>query len=313
MGRLIGFAVLLATLLFAPGVFGQDNPAGANALGADDAYTAYHSTGNSEGPPRYLRALELRGWPQGSHRAMSDDAIRARAAAALARLSVACDIGDVLNPGVTGDRKQVFEVACRNGPGLLITEGAPPQVVNCLQMTAWQKAREAAGEKVSHMCLLPANRDAAPALAAAVATLDPACTVDEAAWIGRVGEDQDRYEVGCAGRDGFWIQTQLNEGRVRDSFSCLEVANHDQTCRYTSPDEQLATVVSRLSDGAPSCDGEAARYLGRTGDGAYYELKCREASGFIFRTTAGGAFDQAWPCARATAIAGGCRLGVRSE
>lgn len=289
----------------------QDEPPGGNAGGGPELSAGHHD-GDHQGPiGPYLSAAELRNWPQGSRRAVPERLVRERTADILAAAGTPCEIVAAHNPGETRQRKDIYEVACREGPGYLVVATDAPAILNCLHLAATEEALRAAdaSRPVTSLCLLDGNKDAAAALRPLATRIDPACVVDQAAWIGRVGEDQDRYEVGCAGRDGLWLQTPVNRTDVTETFSCLDLAAMGETCKFTTPAEQAATVASWLPADGPACAADRARLVGVAGGARYYELSCGAGSGLILRLTAEGRFDQAWPCAEASGIAGGCRLG----
>ena len=309
---------LFITLILGLGASGaalaQDEPPGGNAMGGPDLYGALHH-GNTSGPyGHYLSAAELRNWPQGSRRPVPERLVRERTAEILAQAGTPCEIVAAHNPGETRQRKQIYEIACREGPGYIVVAADAPAILNCLHLAATEEAQRAAdpSQPVTSLCLLDGNKDAAAALRPLATRIDPDCVVDQAAWIGRVGEDQDRYEVGCEGRDGLWLQTPINRVDVTETFSCLDLAAMGSACKFTTPDEQATTVASWLPAGGPACAADRARIVGVAGGARYYELSCGAGSGMILRLTPEGRFDQAWPCAEATGIAGGCKL-ARAE
>ncbi|MCS6625017.1 hypothetical protein N0B44_19050 [Roseibacterium beibuensis] len=288
----------------------QDEPGGGNAMGGPDLYNNLHH-GNTSGPfGAYLSAAELRNWPQGSRRAVPERLVRERTAQILAEAGTPCDIVAAYNPGATRQRKEIYEIACREGPGYLVVATEAPAILNCLHLAATEEAQRAAdpSRPVTSLCLLEGNKDPAAALRPLASRIDPACAVDQAAWIGRVGEDQDRYEIGCDGRDGLWLQTPINGTEITDSFSCLDLAAMGDACKFTTPEEQAATVAAWLPADGPACAADRARVVGVAGGSRYYELACGAESGLILSLTPEGRFDRAWPCAQAAGIAGGCKL-----
>lgn len=289
----------------------QDEPAGGNAVGGSELSAGHHD-GDHLGPiGPYLSAAELRNWPQGSRRPTPERLVRERTAAMFAEAGVPCEITAAHNPGETRQRKDIYEVACREGPGYLVVATNSPAILNCLHLAATEEALRAedASRPVTSLCLLEQNKDAAASLRPLAARVDPACVVDQAAWIGRVGEDQDRYEIGCDGRDGLWLQTPINRTDVTESFSCLDLAAMGSACRFTTPGEQAATVASWLPPDGPACAADRARLVGVAGGARYYELSCGSQPGLMLRLKPDNGFDQAWPCAQASGIAGGCTLG----
>ncbi len=304
------FAALVFGLAAGGEALAQDEPAGANAAGGHEISDGHH-IGDHQGPiGPYLSAAELRNWPQGSRRRVPERLVRERTGEILAEAGTPCEITAAHNPGVTRRRDEIYEVACREGPGYLVVATDSPAVLNCLHLAATEEAQRAAdpSRPVASLCLLDRNKDAAAALAPLAARIDPDCVVNQAAWIGRVDDDLDRYEVGCEGRDGLWLQTRVNQTEVTESYSCLDLATMDQACRFTDAAEQAATVASWLPTEGPRCDADRARVVGVADGSRYYELSCGVAPGMMLKLTSEGRFDRAWPCAQATGIAGGCRL-----
>lgn len=303
-------ASLVVSLAFAGAAFAQDEPPGGNAAGGLEVSDGHHA-GDHQGPiGPYLSAAELRNWPQGSRRAVPERLVRERTAEILTRSGVPCDIVAAHNPGETRQRKEIYEIACREGPGYLVIATDAPAILNCLHLAATEEAQRAAdaSRPVTSLCLLDQNKDPATALRPLAVRIAPDCVVDQAAWIGRVGEDQDRYEIGCDGRDGLWLQTRINQTGVTESFSCLDLVAMGEACKFTTEAEQAATVASWLPAGTPRCAADRARVVGVAGGVRYYELSCGPEPGMMLRTTLDGHFDQAWPCAAAAGIAGGCKL-----
>lgn len=316
LSRGIGTALVMALVLgWAELTAAQDEPPGGNAAGGPEISAGHHD-GDHQGPiGPYLSAAELRNWPQGSRRPTPERLIRQRSTEILAAASTPCEIAAASNPGETRQRKDIYELACSDGPGFLVIATPEPGILNCLHLAATEEFQRAAdpSRPVTTLCLLDGNKDGAAALKPLAAQVDAGCVVDQGAWIGRVDDAEDRYEVGCAGRDGLWLQTGINQHAVTRSFSCLEVATTGGACRFTEPAEQAAMVASWLpASGAPACASpDRARFVGVAAGQRYYELSCGAGAGMIVRTKAEGGFDQAWPCAQASAIAGGCKLAAR--
>ncbi|CAN7210549.1 hypothetical protein [Brevundimonas sp. LjRoot202] len=306
-------AAIAASLAPHGAALAQDEP-GGNAMGGPEISSGHHQ-GDHQGPiGPYLSAAELRNWPQGSRRPTPERLVRQRTAEIFAAAGVPCEIIAAHNPGETRRRKDIYEVACREGPGYMVVAEEDPAILNCLHLAATEEALRAvdASRPVTSLCLLDQNKDAAASLRPLAASINPACAVDQAAWIGRVGEDQDRYEIGCAGGDGLWLQTPINRTDVTRSFSCLDLIALGEACKFTTGAEQAATVASWLPEGGAACAADGARVVGVADGARYYELSCGAGPGMMLRLTPEGRFDQAWPCAQATGIAGGCKL-ARAE
>lgn len=299
---------LMAGLALAGTAAAQDEPAGGNAIGAGE-YDRMH--GGASEVTVGMPYLEIRGWPQGSRRPVPQHQILSRSSLILQAAGASCDIVESYHPGDTRGRDPIFEVRCAEGPGFLITASDTPEVFNCLLLDAQEQARHERDPDgpVTNLCLLEGSRDAVAVLKPMVAGAGLGCEVDEALWIGRIDGVGDRYEVGCAGRSGAWIETAVNGAAVTAVYDCLEVVKYGEICRFTTDAERTASVAALLpASGAPPCAPVAGRLVGAAAGGdRYYELACEGGQGFMFRVR-NDTYDQAWPCAQASGIIGGCRL-----
>lgn len=233
--------------------------------------------------------------------------IRAAADKAVADAGLACQVSEATNPGKAG-KEQVYEVSCADGPGWIIVATNPPQVFNCLAIAA----SVAAGGTASSQCALPANLDAAAAVRAPAAALGITCTIDQAAWVGRVPDQADRYEVGCAGTDGYWIEIDL-KGKPKSRIECLEIVTANRACNFSTEAERLGGFKARLAGTtAAACDVGKIRIAGDTATDRYYEVACNGSTGMMVAfSLQSGAFSKSYDCAVAQRVAGGCQLPGR--
>ena len=207
---------------------------------------------------------------------------------------------------------EAYEVTCDNGVGYIIAPGAAgaaPQAFNCLVM-ATNAARAKAEDPNSDLvtCALPANQNAIAMVTPAATAAGLGCTIDAATWVGRNPDGKDRFEVGCAGLDGAWVEaTQV--GAEPGKIDCFEIVKAGRTCSFTTAAEQAATMQAWLASGqSPACTVEEAKYIGRNAQGRFYEAKCAGADGVIARVDTSGALGQTWACAGASHVLGGCTL-----
>lgn len=140
---------------------------------------------------------------------------------AVASASLACEVTTATHVGQAGET-DVYEVVCADAPGWLVLTGEPIQTFNCL-------ALEVGGDGDTR-CAAAVNKDAVRAMAGYVRTLGLTCRVIRAAWIGRLPEAADRYEVLCDGGDGYWIEAD-NHGRPLQARPCADVLATGGTCR----------------------------------------------------------------------------------
>jgi hypothetical protein len=300
LAALTGAFALGLVLLSAPAALAQD--IGGVDTGASDSY----AIGARDELNRNIDgALSDAGRVSARDRAirLREDAAAARAAAVLA--GVTCQISEAVLVGQTDDGFNLYEAACATGPGYLITESAPPVATGCVvanTAAAHALAADPAARPLA-TCTLSANRNIDAAITAYAGAAGIACDVDEGRAIGQVG-DRAIYEIGCAGRDGYRI-TETETGWSK--IACLAVVNAGSTCAFTTPAEQHATLQALLADteGA-ACVVDGGRYMGASANGTYYEARCSGAEGYIFRVRDGA--TEAFPCAAALGLAGGCTL-----
>lgn len=214
-------ALLIATALVAlgaasvaeaqtPGGGGAPQPLPGTSLpGRDDAA---RSTAND----RAIEPERLARTPAARRR----NALSA-AREAVATASLACEVSAATHVGQAGDT-DVYEVVCADAPGWLVLTGEPIQTFNCL-------ALEVGGDGETR-CATAANKDVGRAMAGYVRTLGLTCPVTRAEWIGRLPEGAHRYEVLCAGGDGYWIEAD-GHGRPVRAQACTEVQAAGGTCR----------------------------------------------------------------------------------
>lgn len=294
-------ALALGAMLIAGPVAAQDGPTvdtGARdpfAIGDRSEYFRNWDSSLSEFARESERQKEQR---------LGDEAAAGRAAATQA--GVTCEVTEAILLGKTDDGLDLYETACATGPGYLITASAPPTATGCVVAnTAAAHALVAnPAARPPATCTLPANLNVDAAIAAYAREAGVPCTVNEGRAIGQVGA-RAIYEIGCAGRDGYRITQDETGGWSK--ISCLAVVKAGSTCAFTTEAEQNATLQALLTDTAGSaCVVDGGRYMGASANGTYYEARCSGAEGFIFRVKDGA--TEAFPCAEAQGVAGGCIL-----
>ncbi|MFN3558031.1 MAG: hypothetical protein ACK4UQ_01995 [Brevundimonas sp.] len=152
--------------------------------------------------------------------------VQQAARAAVQQAGVQCDVTAASNPGETPDGP-VYEVACADAPGWLLV-ASPAKGFNCLVLAS-------GADEASSRCELPGNVDPVPAMTGYVRTLALDCAqISQAAWMGRIGADLDRYEVRCAAGQGYWLEIDTT-GHPRSAMTCAEVATAGRRCRFDPP------------------------------------------------------------------------------
>lgn len=238
----------------------------------------------------------------------SAEEIQAAAQGLVTATNTNCQITESKLLGQSEAKESLYEVSCASGPGYLLLSSTPPQATDCLVLAAsaeQARARDPNAD-VGSQCTLPANDNAMAVFTAFAKEAGLACTVDQGAIIGSKSGGAVVYEIGCAGVDGAQINKAANGWEVA---SCLELVSANATCRFTTPQEQAATLKGWLagSEAAP-CDVSQARYMGKNANGSFYEAACNGAEGMIVRFDAAKAVQQVYPCSTAQQIGGGCKL-----
>lgn len=247
----------------------------------------------------------------------------AAAQALLAANSVPCQMTEANLRGVTADQRSVYEVVCANSFGYLALGGAEevrdaagqvtraavaPLFIDCAEAQVTHDRQVAATPDAPPppKCDLPANQNLMQVYTSLATQAGVDCTVDEAILVGRKPGNIPVYEIGCAGVQGFRINTGANGW---EKASCIELAQANVTCSYTTKPEILASVKSWFNGvEGTDCTFSDARYMGANDNGAFYEIACVGAEGFIARLNTAKVPQQIYPCAEATQIGDGCKL-----
>lgn len=234
--------------------------------------------------------------------------IKASAEGLLTATGTTCQVSESSLRGQIGDGQSVYEVSCATGPGYVLISSTPPQAVDCVLLSGQadiSRARDPDAD-VGLQCLIEANKDVVKVVAGYAAEAGVKCTVDQGASVGKSSDGNVIYEAGCAGADGYWLEktaTGWNE------TSCLKVVSSNGKCRFTTPEEQAATVKTWFAGSAAApCDVTEARFMGSNANGSFYEAKCAVGDGLIARFDTAMAVQQVYPCAEAERIGGGCKL-----
>lgn len=226
---------------------------------------------------------------------------------ALTAAGVTCQLVTSTEVGEIAGGKYLYEAACEQGSGYLVTSGEPPAVYDCLQLASSLELNPLAEGETATECTLPANKNRAALIAPLAHAANISCRVDNGLHLGLSSDGKNRYEVGCDGSDGYWID--VDSAGTASKISCLTVTASNAECRYTTPEEQTATLRERFSGpNAPACTVEQGRGAGATPTSEFFEVKCAGGAGYMFRANLAGEFQQAYTCEQAVSIAGGCKL-----
>src|SRR5690606_22335552 len=127
------------------------------------------------------------------------------------------------------------------------------------------------------------------------------CQIDQAAWLGKPDDASDRYEIGCAGTAGYWVEAPSSSFQPSKVLSCPEVVAAGATCQFTTR-EEIATAIGAMAAAAGrACQVTDARFAGQNSSGRFFEAACAEGPGFMFRVN-DNQVSQTWDCAEAARI-----------
>jgi hypothetical protein len=237
--------------------------------------------------------------------------------AIIALAKVKCDPSDAYLLGATEFDKdgtkvkgQLYEVACKTGPGFIVTSVSPTEVGQAF--TCSLAAKLAAKNPGSIECILPENKPHYAWLNPVVQPFLPGCQISNARVIGSTSTEPliDRYEVGCGAQAGGIIDyAQLGATAETDFKSCLSVEGSSSACEYTTK-EQMSAILKPVAAAADKdCQVNNTRFVGVTkeNDGNYYEFGCANKTGFIVLTKADNTYQRTIACATAAAL-GGCQF-----
>lgn len=238
--------------------------------------------------------------------------IQEEARSAVQAAGLQCSVSEAIKVGDLDGGGSLYEVACSSGPGYLLATGNAPQTIDCLQLSSsLERTPPAEGEEPTR-CTLEPNQDRAKMITPLAQAAGVTCEIDQAIFMGAASDGTSRYEVGCRGKDGYWLD-KSGSGEVKAN-ACLRVMSAGGSCAYTTPLEQIAEIQPRIStNGAPECSIQQLRLMGVSDQGEFFEVLCADQTHQVFRTSVGGAFEQAYTCAQAQTVAGGCELGAARE
>jgi len=227
-------------------------------------------------PGRIGDRRQGRGAPRGQPRQQQAEApaaptaeqILASAQAQVAAAGVDCQVTEATNPGLIGEA-QVYEAACASGPGYILIASTPPQAFNCLELagTAYLARLNDPAADVGQQCAMPANQNGLAVIGGWAREAGVTCTVDEALAVGKSDANNVVYEVGCAGVDGYRLEKANGQWALQD---CLQIVSAGGSCRFTTAEEQNATLQAKLSGTeAANCAVQQVRVMGSNANGRF--------------------------------------------
>ena len=211
-------------------------------------------------------------------------------------------------PDGTKAKGQLYEVACKAGPGFIVTSVSPTEVGQAF--TCSLAAKLAAKTPGSIECVLPENKPHYTWLTPVVQPYLPGCQISNARVIGSTSAEPliDRYEVGCGAQAGGIIDyAQLGAKAPTEFKSCLVVDGTSSACEFTTKEQMTAVLKPIAAAADKDCQVNNARFVGvnKENDGMFYEFGCANKPGFIALTKMDNTFERNIPCASAAGL-GGC-------
>lgn len=298
-------AVTLTVVAFAPLPAAAAAPQGAGEVVQDRDQEDDRRGGVRMGRGRTLdHSAEVRTEEQAAD-ALAEAVAVAQTAGLACQPTEAFNRGTIEETGVT-----VYELACATGPGYLISTTTPPETFNCISLKQRADTMRAEDPEavVGAECQVERNLDPMLAIQPYVASIASSCQIDQVSWLGQPATDSHRYEIGCAGTSGYWVEAPLNSMTPSRVLGCAEVVGAGATCRFTTAEEIAATVAAIAATGGRTCQVTNARYAGRAGENSVYEAACADGQGYMFLSSAEGQVTQSWDCVDAAHLGGGCRL-----
>jgi hypothetical protein len=239
----------------------------------------------------------------------------AEAPAIVQQAGSSCQVTDARFIGKAEDKKAkstvtYYEVDCATGPGYVVqgSSAAPPVLFNCFEAnTPAQGQKEA-----TTPCILPGNADPKADLAPLIAKAGIQCTPTQARSIGR-GKTNQFLELACQEGPGYVLVTNDNADPAKEvqAENCLSFDDQAGAIKCTLSDAKtrLAVVDRYVAEAKNNCQVKERRYIGMsTGGSTFFETSCEDGKGYIYKVAKTGALEQAYGCAQAANILGGCKL-----
>ena len=238
------------------------------------------------------------------------------APAIIATAHISCDPSNAYALGQTDWEKDgkkgkgtLYEIACKAGPGFMITKISDTEVYQPFTCTLAAKIQKTNASSI--LCVLPENTPHYKWLQAVVQPYLPSCEVTDGRQIGATtsGELIDRYEFACKDQVGGVVDyPQLGQTAKIEFKPCIVMDGGTSACTLSTR-AQIADSVKPIATAAdPKCQVNNARFVGVTKeeDAMFYEFGCANEPGFMVQTKPDNTYMSTIPCANATKLMGGC-------
>ena len=211
------------------------------------------------------------------------------------------------------DKINVYEAACSNNTGYLITAPAVGST-KTLEVTPCAKS-----EMAGIACTLTSKDDIAKSIIAlSIPAKRPACAPTRARWVVTdTAKGDDYYEVGCAdGTTGYMFETDSN-GAFKVAIDCVRATRIAGGCTYmdvnTGETAEAATYTKLATqigyDACPNVTKYQSYGLENGGQRQIVELQCSASEGdYALMPTGAGQTGEFFNCVRATGRGLTCHL-----
>jgi hypothetical protein len=208
-------------------------------------------------------------------------------------------------------KKSYYEVACQAGAmGYVIeapAEGTPTSF-SCIEANTPPEP----GKAPSAPCLLQGNSDPKTVLQPMLKQAGINCVPDAARGIGQT-KTSTYVEVACQGGFGYVVvaSAPFDSSKPVEAQNCLmyDEADSNIKCALADKASRLAVIDQYAAAANNGCVVKDRRWVGMSKDGSsFYEASCQDGKGYIYKVGATGALAEAYDCAKASQILGGCTL-----
>ncbi len=240
----------------------------------------------------------------------------ADAPAIIATAKITCDpsnayaLGqtDYEKPDKTKVKGTLYEIACKTGPGFIITAVSATEVYQPFTCMMAAKVQKAKPESI--LCVLPENKPAYKWLTPIAQPYLPGCEISDVRMVGSTSTAPliDRYEVGCGAKVGGVIDyPQLGSTAAVEFKPCILMQGSNSECTLSTAAQIAESIKPLAAKADPKCQVNNARFVGVSKENSsyFYEFGCSNEPGFMVQATAEGAFTRIVPCASAAGL-GGC-------
>jgi hypothetical protein len=237
-------------------------------------------------------------------------------APALAKAAgVACNVTDARFVGKVSDKKaktntNFYEIDCDQGVGFVIqaVEGGATTTFSCIEANTPQPD----GKESSLKCELPGNADPKADLGPILAAAKVQCTPEAVRGIGQ-SATASYLEVACQGSSqGYVLKTSapMDPAKPVEATDCLlyDGGQSNISCTLRTKEQRLAVIDTYVAAANKNCTPKDKRYVGMSQSGsAFFETACTDGKGYLLRVD-NGRFAEAYDCAKAQGMMGGCTL-----